>query len=233
MTLSRTNIVLASLLVIVAILATTTRVDYSRSNIEILPDMKYTPAWMTYAQNPVFVNGRTLQAPVPGTIARGQRPLHFESTEEDALRAGVELQNPYGHPDSESAQLQDSIRLGGDIYRVFCISCHGVKGAGDGPVPLRGFVPPPSLVTGKSREMKDGQLFHILTYGQNIMSSFAGQLSPAQRWNVINYIRNMQANYDMSVDAELADADVDTQSSDDANEANGQDDGQALLNEGK
>lgn len=193
MTLNRTNIVLASLLLVVAILTAATRVDYTQPNIEILPDMKYTPAWLAYRQNPIFVNGRTLQAPVPGTIARGQMPWHFAATKEDALRAGEEILNPYHRkPDGEAAERQESIRRGSDAFRVFCISCHGPSGAGDGPVPQRGFPPPPSMLTGKSLQMKDGQLFHILTYGQGSMPDFAAQLSPPRRWDVINYVRSIQ-----------------------------------------
>lgn len=41
--------------------------------------------------------------------------------------------------------------------------------------------------------MKDGQLFHILSYGQGSMSSFAPQLSHARRWDVINFIRDLQS----------------------------------------
>ncbi len=192
MTLNRTNMVLLILLAIVACATFAGHVDYTRPNIEILPDMKYTPAWAAYRQNPVFANGRTLQEPVPGTIARGQMPLHFEPTKEDALRAGVELHNPFGS-DADPAKLQESIKRGGDNYRVFCISCHGATGAGDGPVAKRGFPPPPSLLTGNSPKMKDGQLFHILTYGgQTSMPDFAAQLSPDLRWDVVNYIRSMQ-----------------------------------------
>ena len=40
--------------------------------------------------------------------------------------------------------------------------------------------------------MKDGQLFHILTYGQNNMPSYASQLSRDDRWNAILYVRTLQ-----------------------------------------
>ena len=40
--------------------------------------------------------------------------------------------------------------------------------------------------------MKDGQLFHILTYGQGSMSSMAAQLSRDRRWDVINFVRSLQ-----------------------------------------
>ena len=194
--LSRTNIVLAGLLVMAAIMTASTRVDYTRPNVEIMPDMKYTPAWTAYASNPVFANGRTLQLPVKGTIARDQMPLHFEASKEDAIRAGNELMNPYQNDELTDAaeRLTASVQRGGDTYRIFCICCHGPTGAGDGPVTKRGFPPPPSLLTGKSSQMKDGQLFHVLTYGQGSMPEFTGQLSKDRRWDVINYIRSLQAS---------------------------------------
>ena len=85
------------------------------------------------------------------------------------------------------------MQRGDNVYRVFCISCHGATGTGDGPVSQRGFPPPPSLLTGKSRQMKDGQIFHILTYGQNSMPTFSSELSHSRRWDVINYIRDLQS----------------------------------------
>ncbi len=202
MKLSRTNTVLAGLLVFVIILCVWTRVDYSRPNIEILPDMKYTPAWVSYESNPVFANGRTLQLPVPDTIARGHVPLHFAATKEDAVRAGKELENPYQASDTAPTQLPASIQRGADAYHVFCTCCHGATGAGDGLVTKRGFPPPPSLVTGNSAQMQDGQLFHILTYGQESMSEFAGQLSADTRWDLINYIRSIQAQSEPSLSGE-------------------------------
>lgn len=200
--ISRTNIILGSLLAVVVALSAWVRVDYSKPNTEILPDMKYSPAWKAYANNPNFANGQTLQTPVVGTISRGEMPLHYRATKEDAIRAGEELHSPYDKaalaarlPTAASAdkeRWQESVQRGDEVYQVFCISCHGATGVGDGPVSQRGFPPPPSLLTGKSRQMKDGQLFHILTFGQSSMPSFSPQLSHARRWDVINYIRDLQ-----------------------------------------
>jgi mono/diheme cytochrome c family protein len=214
--IGRTNVVLAVVFVVVMLLAAAARVDYSRPNYEILPDMKYTPAWTAFSSNPNFRNQRTLQAPVAGTIARGQEPLYYEATPADAIRAGEELLNPYRSVeagstdaaaettdetvaesaappvDEERVRREQSVARGHELFRIFCICCHGATGAGDGPVGLRGFPPATSLLTGKSPQMKDGQLFHILTYGQANMPSFAGQLSPSRRWDVINYVRRLQ-----------------------------------------
>ena len=51
---------------------------------------------------------------------------------------------------------------------------------------------PPSLVTGNTTKMRDGQLFHIITYGRLNMPSQAGLLAPEDRWAVILHIRSLQ-----------------------------------------
>ncbi len=233
MNLTRINIVLAVLLVLTSLLAVSLKIDYSKPNIEFLPTMVHSPAYHAYAANPNFPNGRTLQAPVPGTIPRGDLPLYYTASKEDAVRAGLELKNPFAidapieieeETASETgtntktdgaktkkltekelaealklkkiaaaqARLNASIERGTEIFNTFCITCHGPAGLGDGLVTKRGFPPPPPLPTGKSTEMKDGQLFHILTYGQGSMAPMVSQLSRNSRWDVINYVRTLQ-----------------------------------------
>ncbi len=189
--LYRFNLLLAFLLVMVVAMLMLFRVDNLQPNYQVIigDDMTYTPAYTTFSKNSNFANGRTLQDPVPGTIARSSQLFHFEPTPQDALRAGEELVNPFELSTKEGI---DSADRGTLAFRSFCIACHGADASGFGPVAQRGFPPPPSLLTGKSREMKDGQLFHILTYGQNSMPQFAAQLPPERRWDVINHIRLLQ-----------------------------------------
>ena len=59
---------------------------------------------------------------------------------------------------------------------------------------LRGVPPPPSLLADKALKMKDGQLFHIVTYGQANMASYAGQVTTEDRWAVILHIRHLQGS---------------------------------------
>lgn len=199
--LSRLNTVLAVALALTIGLIALTRGDLTRPNIEVLPDMKYSSAYSAYDVNPHFANGRTLQTPVVGTIARGQMPLHYAPTKEDAIRAGEECANPYATtntsvlPDAGDNSLdphQASVGRGADLFRIYCVACHGAAGTGDGPVAKRGFPPPPSLVTGNSRQFKDGQLFHILSFGQANMPSLSAQLSRRDRWDLVNYVRTLQ-----------------------------------------
>lgn len=163
------------------------RRDVHQPNVEFFPDMAHAPRANAFAASAVFRDGKTLQAPPPGTIPRGLLPLHYAATAPEAARAGQELQNPLAKDDAKA------LARGEQVFTNFCTPCHGAGGRGDGLVARRGVPPPPSLVTGRSLALKDGQLFHILTYGQNNMASYASQVSREDRWRVILYVRSLQA----------------------------------------
>ncbi len=161
--------------------------DPAKPNFEFLPQMAHSPRYNAFAPNPNFGDGSTLQRPEPGTIARGSMPLHYAATPQDAVRAGEELKSPL---DANNVRARER---GAFIFSNFCVVCHGAGGTGNGPVAQRGYPPPPSLLAEHAMKMKDGQLFHVLTYGQNNMPSYASQLSREDRWNAILYVRTMQA----------------------------------------
>jgi len=160
--------------------------DGTQRNYEFMPEMVRSAAYSTYSPNLNFPNGETLQLPEFGTIARGQMPLHYRPLPEDAARAGTELSNPYSTKDARV------LERGAFVFANYCQICHGPEGKGDGPVPQRGVPLPPSLLGDKTVQRKDGELFHVLTYGQGNMSAHAVQLSPADRWRVILYVRSLQ-----------------------------------------
>jgi mono/diheme cytochrome c family protein len=161
--------------------------DQSKPNFEFLPQMAHGARYNAFAANPNFADGQTLQAPVSGTIARGELPLHYAPTAADAARAGEELLSPVS---TENVRAR---ARGEQVFKNFCTPCHGADATGMSPVTQRGVPPPPSLFAPHAAQMKDGQLFHILTYGQNNMAAYAGQVSREDRWNVIAYVRSLQA----------------------------------------
>ncbi len=155
-----------------------------RRNLEILPEMVRSLAYKSFSANPNFADGKTLQPPPEGTIARGAHPLHYAATPEDAARAGRELIAP--------AALRSDPARGVAVFQTYCQPCHGGAGKGDGPVALRGFPPPPSFLADRAMRLSDGQMFHIITYGQKNMPSYAAQIFPEDRWRVIAYVRSLQ-----------------------------------------
>lgn len=162
------------------------RRDYAQRNQEFFPGMLESVPYDALSSNMNFPDGKTLQTPVPGTTARGYFPLHYNATTEDAILAGNKLLNPI------SDTLESEKERGEKIFRTFCVPCHGSGGLGDGSVTKRGFPPPPSLLAEKAVKMNGGQMFHILTYGQNNMPSLAAQVQRIDRWRVITYVRSVQ-----------------------------------------
>lgn len=153
-------------------------------NFEAMPEMARTAAYKSFSANPNFRDGRSLQLPPEGTIARGVRPLHYTGTPEDAVGAGRELTAP--------TALATTPERSAQIYMTYGQPCHGGAGKGDGLVARRGFPPPPSLLADHAMRLTDGQAFPILTYGQKNMPSHAAQIPPDDRWRVIAHIRSLQ-----------------------------------------
>lgn len=159
--------------------------DHTRRNFEVLPGMASSVPYDSFAQNPNYRDGKTLQPLVRGVVVRGFMPLHYAATPDDAKRAGLELASPVTGSDAALAR-------GEAVYLTYCEVCHGLQGKGDGPVAQRGYPAPPSLLAPNAMNMKDGQMFHILTYGQNNMPSYASQVLREDRWKVIAYVRTLQ-----------------------------------------
>ena len=87
---------------------------------------------------------------------------------------------------------QSPARPGSMVYQIYCQPCHGGAGKGDGPVALRGFPPPPSLLAEHAVRLTFDQMFEILSRGQKNMPSYAVQVPPQDRRAAITYIRSLQ-----------------------------------------
>ena len=182
------NLVLALTLIVSVGLIWVRRSDPAQPNVEFLPDMAHSPAYEALSASPVFPDGKTLQAPVTGTVPRGFLPLPYQATPEDAVRAGQELSNAFKLGDSKA------VDRGSFVYANFCTPCHGGSGKGDGLVPQRGYPPPPSLLAEHARDLTDGQMFHLLSFGQGNMAQYATALSREDRWKVILHVRSLQSS---------------------------------------
>lgn len=155
-------------------------------NSDIITDMHESKAYESFSMNSLYDNGITLQTPVEGTVIRGVLPEEFDATPGGALKAGEVLVNPFVDADSE-------ILAGGKKeYDIFCAVCHGLGGVGDGTVTKKGFPPPPTILSDKYKDMKDGKIYHIITFGFNNMPAYSSQIEREDRWKIISYIRNLQ-----------------------------------------
>ncbi|MBS1960277.1 MAG: cytochrome c [Bdellovibrionales bacterium] len=140
------------------------------------PDMHYSPGLKAQEVG-------AMRPPPAGAIPRGFRP--YSLTSMDQAKGNV-------NPLSRSHSV---LQKGRQLYDVYCIVCHGKYGEGDGlvaakpdwPRPL--FPRPPSLQSDKINEYKDGQIYHVIAMGQNLMPSYAEKLNEEERWSIVHYIR--------------------------------------------
>jgi copper transport protein len=87
-----------------------------------------------------------------------------------------------------------SIAAGQALYEQNCTPCHGVSGAGDGPVGLTLNPPPADLTIHTAPGVHpDAQLYDWITNGfrGSVMPAFREQLSDEERWHLVNYIRTL------------------------------------------
>jgi mono/diheme cytochrome c family protein len=88
------------------------------------------------------------------------------------------------------AVTESSLAAGQKIYLKRCVACHGKTGNGDGPDAADLGIDPAKLSDPAIRVETDGELFWKITVGKKPMPGYGTRLSPADRWNVINYLRS-------------------------------------------
>lgn len=188
MKLRSVNIILTALVSFGAILVWSLESDPTEPNVQFLPEMHYSIPPGPQSENPLMPDGKTLQTPPAGTIARGRMPLPYGATEADRVRAGRDLLNPVS-PDSNEAQERGTV-----VYLRYCQPCHGPTGAGDGNVTKYGFPPPPSFAAPNVIALRDGEIFHTITFGKGNMPALASQMRLDDRWNAVLKVRSLQEN---------------------------------------
>jgi mono/diheme cytochrome c family protein len=125
----------------------------------------------------------------PFTSPEGAVPVDAEPPLLQQFDPGVDaLVNPTNPADFKS------IGRGQQLYAIYCTTCHGSAGMGDGPVsmaspqrgPFAGVFP---LVTAMGRS--DGYIYNLIRGGGQRMPSYQ-RIPPEDRWHLVNYVRYLQ-----------------------------------------
>lgn len=180
---------IAGFLVAVTILASACDRDRKHPGWDYFPDMFYSNAYETWAPNKNFPDGKTIQPPVEGTIARGALPFAYGTSTEERTRAGRELENPL-------IGDQANLERGKLVYARFCASCHGDKGDGQGHLFTSGVYnyPVRTLVSEEMKARPDGEIYHSITAGFGVMAAHGYMIRPDDRWKTVMYVRELQKN---------------------------------------
>jgi cytochrome c553 len=148
-------------------------------------DMQVQPKQSPLVRSGFFPDQRSERPPVEGTVARGQ--LH-EDTYFYTGKSGSTPGNYMPFP-----VTKEVLERGRERYNIYCAPCHSRVGDGNGFIPSRGFSrKPPSYLIERLQKAPLGYFYDVMTNGFGIMSDYASQISPQDRWKIVAYIRALQ-----------------------------------------
>jgi len=151
-----------------------------------LQRMHSQPKAEIYGATPVFPDGKVMQPPPAGTIAR-------EDGVDSAASAGLDAQGaPPGQvPLPETPAL---LARGRSRFRIVCAACHGAGGFGGSVVAENWWPPPrpPSLRAGPAAGLPPGRLYQVVTRGFGRMPPYAPELTAGDRWAVVAYVLTLR-----------------------------------------
>jgi mono/diheme cytochrome c family protein len=128
----------------------------------------------------------------------GSVPYDYGDTEDERMRAIKEItKNPFPITDK-------GLTNGKLLFDIYCGICHGEKGNGQGYLvreedPAKGIVAgvypaaPANFLLDTFVNSSPGRFYHAIMKGKNVMGSYADKLSYSERWEVIHYIRSLEA----------------------------------------
>ena len=145
--------------------------------------------------NPYKMNLRLPPAHVVRRSASGWLPYRG-ANDSTGLRLADKLVSPYEVSPAILAQGKAS-------YEMYCQHCHGAKAAGDGKVAAgvkidgveHSVYPGVANLKGDAyKNISEGHIFHVITYGKGLMGSHGSQVSEEDRWKIAKYIKELQKN---------------------------------------
>lgn len=85
-----------------------------------------------------------------------------------------------------------SIQAGKTIYESMCVICHGEKGKGNGAAGVSLTPRPANFLAITVRHESDGAIFWKLSEGNPPMAAYKTLLTETQRWQLVDYIRQLE-----------------------------------------
>jgi mono/diheme cytochrome c family protein len=176
-------------------------------------DMDKQPKFKGQRGNPMFADGRSLRPTVPGTLAREDLALAGGSAADyDRVVLGVEKQadGTMGFVTQIPVPVDvDLMRRGQERFDIYCATCHGLSGYGDGMVARRAnelrdikaenvanWVAPTSYHTKDLRDRAVGSLYNTIANGKGNMPAYGSQIPVLDRWAIVAYERALQRSQD-------------------------------------
>ncbi|MGD8280151.1 MAG: cytochrome c [Gemmatimonadota bacterium] len=84
-------------------------------------------------------------------------------------------------------------KAGKKIFSAMCVVCHGAQGNGKGVASVTLEPRPADFLSIRVEDESDGAIFWKMTHGKAPMAAYRTLLTPEQRWELVAYIRTLEA----------------------------------------
>jgi len=156
-----------------------------KPNYQLFPNMYESVAYETYSESSAFKNGKEGQVPAQGSVPRGLTPEEYPNTPAGLAAARLNSKSPL------DSITEGDMTKAKQLYTIYCAICHGDAGDGKGNLVKREkFLGVPSYA---ERELTEGGIYHVVTYGLNAMGSHKNQLTQTERWMVSAYVLKLKS----------------------------------------
>ena len=207
----------AVLCVVVAIIAGPQGQRSPNRPIQIFPDMVIQPKVKPQSPSGFFANGHGDRRPVEGTVplgydipsgGHGQEAAANATKVSGAEHPGVQLsQSAFsGSPDyRDTGKMGDQwgtgfpvpvneqlMERGRERFGIYCAVCHGANGGGNGVASKYNWPNIANYHDERIVKMADGEIFNTITNGKNTMMGYGANITVADRWAIIAYVRALQ-----------------------------------------
>jgi mono/diheme cytochrome c family protein len=167
--------------------------------IEVFPDMDRQAKYKPQGENSFFADGRN-DRPVPvNTVARGNY-LNYEEVFSEDFKDTTLGSTAYLYGKNADGSWVEKlpieadyslIELGREKYEIFCLTCHGAAGDGNGVTKPYGILAT-SYHDDRLRNEADGYIYDVIANGKGLMYGLKDRLTPKERWAVVLYMRALQ-----------------------------------------
>ncbi|MEQ8926639.1 MAG: cytochrome c [Fulvivirga sp.] len=139
-----------------------------------------------YNSNPLNAHGMTMRTPAPNTVPRKKDGFLPYRIPKDSLEIAAEIESPI-----DSTMAEAAIKDGKALYGRYCEHCHGSKGEADGLVAEK--YPGVANLQGVAyKNITEGHIFHVITWGKGLMGAHGSQVSPEDRWKIAKFVKSIQ-----------------------------------------
>jgi mono/diheme cytochrome c family protein len=163
----------------------------------VFPDMRRQLKLRPQQPNDFFPNGVSSQLAPAGAIPRGS-PIQTAAGpvypyEDSPVFTGRSAGTTNFVENNPLAVTEQLLERGRQRFTIYCSPCHGQAADGNGITKKIGAMAVVANLHDKRIvEMPDGELFHVITNGRNLMGAYGPNVPVEDRWAVIAYLRALQ-----------------------------------------